>query len=247
MAKQAQAQQQQAHAQYWLHRAQMETNRFKVNAKGQVVDTYTGQVKQGAVGQAAPGAARAVPTWTERIQMNAAGIDPDNPPPATDPRWAKVQRLSVPPKPPDELAEELRAQRLADLQAKRAEAPGNAKTVQEQQVLDRRNREVAVLIKANGATSEDDLYADPKQRAALVSINRKYAPQLQNVQDQYARKTGSAGYTVNPDTLEHTPREAQAAPAPAQGGERTSVIRKSDGRKGTILKSDFNPNAYTMQ
>lgn len=45
--KASQARQAEAHGRYWLHRAQTEQLRYRINAKGQVIDALTGEVKNG--------------------------------------------------------------------------------------------------------------------------------------------------------------------------------------------------------
>lgn len=176
--------------------------------------------------------AKMAPTATEAAAYMAAGIDPVNPPPPGDPRWAKVHENLKPPKPADPLANELREQRLVEGKNKDLDGLGARKDQVENQIQNQRRNEVAATLQRMGLGSEQDALATPNGKAAIIAINRKYAPALQNNQDNYASAAQRRGIdtkpyevVVNPDTLESTlkyPPVAgpSAVPAPPAGPGR---------------------------
>ena len=89
----------QAHAAYWLNRAQMETNRFKVDPKThQVFDSYTGEIKTGApTAKDLYDEAIAIGASPERAQAHALGMKevvPKTPVEGELPLGEKVDQLN---------------------------------------------------------------------------------------------------------------------------------------------------------
>ena len=158
----------------------------------------------------------------------------------------------------DPLADELRQARLDEMQSQASDRVESTKKAQEQVILKDRQAEVDNLLKAGNFNTEDDLWADPASAAKLKAINRKYAPRLQDVQDQYARsirnRGGSApGYRVDPDTLATTslasttpvpagapPKTAAAAaPTATSGPPKRVTVKLPDGRFMTGTEDQF--------
>ena len=234
---QAQAEQQQAHAEYWRHRAQMETNRFKINAKGQVVDTYTGQVKGGApslqdryeegkaIGmdedQARVYAANPTAVGRERadarpviVPPGSAVLGPDNKPIYTNPKSAREV---------DPLIEERRRQILDETKQKGLESVGKTKLDEEAKALNDHRGELGQILQRAQMTDLATAMANPNTAKEITALRDKTRQKLQNINDQFV--SSARGRGVNADDFEVQPDfsyKPRTAGQPAGGRGNTT-------------------------
>ncbi len=169
------------------------------------------------------------------LAPGAALVDPDT----KQPIYTNPNR---PQREVDPVVEELRQQRLGDMKNKDLEGVGSHKDTQEKAIVANRQKEISQMLRQAGVGTEEDL-----PPAAIAAVNRRYAPMLQNVQNEYtaaARRRGIQPdeYDVDPDTLEYTLRGSKpAGPAP------TAQKQAQAGAKPAAPKSVKTWNPKTMK
>ncbi|MDE2098945.1 MAG: hypothetical protein KGL39_16955 [Patescibacteria group bacterium] len=238
--KQAQAIAAMQHGQYWLNRSQQERNQWKIDPKtGALYNTVNGtRVDRPITPQDRFETALALipatdPDRTEKASYYALnGKIPDRPEHNAN-EWqmyldayggdsrralaareaAQIRVAQEKAKTPDPLVDIARQAQIDKLKNDELDKIADTKNRSEQQIQARRTAEINNLFSANRMGEQARDTAEGQK--ALRAINRKYAPMLQNVQNEFAnqaRRRGVAAedFDVNPDTLEYSPRVQQS-------------------------------------
>jgi hypothetical protein len=220
------------HGDYWAHRAEAEQKQWVPQKDGSVLNTITGErrgspqtpddkYKEAKALGATDEEARAWALGFKPAAKTTTGAPFFNVPPggvAIDRNTGKV--IYSNPKPPKEVDPDVAANReqLHDQrEAQDLDRIANSKETNEQKLHASRAREVAAAIARTASVSEQDLAK--RQPAVFAEINKRYAQQLQRVQNNFAdalRRRGrpAEDWDVDPLTLEYRQRSA-APPLPA--------------------------------
>ena len=149
-------------------------------------------------------------------------------------RHISVAQASRPVPDPSVIAD--REDRINERKQGALDKVGEQKIAKQNQVLQERRNEIAKII-GEGKTESEIVNATPttpdeatrkaEDVAKIKAINRRYAPQLQAIEDQFgsagsARGVPTQKFVVNPDTLEYKPAVGGGT-APAQSGARPQV------------------------
>jgi hypothetical protein len=242
---QAQTEMMRKHGDYWESRTQLERNQWKIDEKtGILYNTITGERStppptaddryRTAKALGSPDDEARYYAYNGNLAGYGSTLSPADKPTILPPGAILIgpdhKEIASNPKPDKDtsIADELKLARLEEQQNRASDRIESTKAAQEQTILQDRHADVAKLLTAAGVSTEGELWADPTNAEKLKAINRRYAPRLQTMQNQYAasiRNRGGAapGYDVNPDTLQAVPRgggttqpptTAPAAPAP---------------------------------
>lgn len=239
------------HGQYWLGRSQMERNQWKIDPKtGNLYNTVDGRIVNRAVTPedraVIARSLGATPQETKEYALNGKFTTPAEKAGPAPNRWTLLlkahnndakaalsqynaeelakKQAGRTPKETTELDIALKEDRLERARNAELDRIEKDKTRQEGLVQQRRTQEINNLFGPGRMTQ--DQFNTPAGIAARVAVNRKYAPELQNIQNNYAsearrRHIQVEDFKINPDTLEAVPVPRATppetlSPSPAQ-------------------------------
>ncbi len=150
----------------------------------------------------------------------------------------------------------MKQQQFNEAQEKTREGIGNTKNAAGRAILDRRAAEINRVIGHGEGITEGEIWSgkDEVAKEQLRTINRRFAPELQAIQDTYASGGRAHGVpvedlVVTPDTLEFKPRgtakSSVSAPTvrppqtPGRGGPTTTA----PGAQATHTEADVRAAA----
>lgn len=216
------------HAAYWSHRAQTEANRYGTNAKGQVYDKFTGEVKNQA------------PTTRERFdEAKALGVDDEQA------RYyalnGKMEATPKPVKPRSRLEhyidmydgdEEagLEAMRKADVEDARAKHPGTGRTSKPPatratpgQFLQIEKDKTTAMAKAKAALEKANAVPGASTKD-LDAAYKTYNEAIGLAQNSYLEKIRVAGGNQVPAGVQTAAGEANAVRGGQTPGPRPTPL-----------------------
>lgn len=239
------------HGQYWLGRSQMERNQWKIDPKtGNLYNTVDGRIVNRAVTPedraVIARALGATPQETKEYALNGKFTTPAEKAGPAPNRWTLLlkahnndakaalaqynaeelakKRAEHVPHETSELDIALKEDRLERAHNAELDRIEKDKTRAEAQIQQRRTQEINNLFGPGRMTQ--DQFNTPAGLAARVAVNRKYAPELQNIQNNYASEARRRGiqvddFKINPDTLEAVPvpRTAPLAALPPSAAQ----------------------------
>lgn len=228
---------------YFRHRAETDQKQWVQQKDGSLLNTVTGETrhqaatpeelfKQAKALGASDDQARGYSLtrkWTAApsnrpVNVSAGGM-------AVDPQTGRV--IATNPKGPKEVDPEIAENRRASRELRESadlDRVAQSKETNEQQLHASRQRELTQAMVRLGAQSEQQLPPE-----MLADVNRRYAKQLQVVQDNFANSLRRRGrpaedWDVDPDTLEYR-RRGEGAPGAAAPVVAPTVRQPAPGRQ----------------
>jgi hypothetical protein len=214
----AQAEQARQHGKYWENRAEMEQNQWKVNARGQLYNTVTGEIKNPA------------PTLAERIkEAKDAGLDADEakvyatggklgePKPSKNPTNPQEVLLNPGQYTPDQVK---KAQEIFNAQHREPRDPNAPRPMTPSLKAAIENRKNQALAEAE-AKARLRVKGDPAKGTLPEPADEVYAElegEKQRIQNAYEGEIGAATGDDPGHFSYPAPTPKPAAPKPSTGG-----------------------------